>query len=86
MASTWGIPVIPHGGQMHNYHFVASDTNAPLAEYFPPSEDGRDGNAAYWHIVEGELLAEDGYIELPDRPGLGLELNQEAIERYRVDQ
>ena len=84
MASTWGVPVIPHGGQMHNYHFIASDTNAPLAEYFPPSEDGRDGNAAYWRIVRGEPVARGGYIELQERPGLGLELNQEAIDRFRV--
>ena len=84
---------------MHNYHFIASDTNAPLAECFPPPAScGRDGNAggytgnaggyagnaAYWRIVEGEPMVEDGCIELPDRPGLGLELNQEAIDRYRV--
>lgn len=85
MASAWGVPVIPHGGQMHNYHFVASHMNAPLAEYFPHSKDGRDGNAGYWQIVLGEPVAKDGYVELPDRPGLGLELNQDAIKRYQVD-
>ncbi len=24
----------------------------------------------------------DGYLELPDRPGLGIELNEEAVENY----
>jgi L-alanine-DL-glutamate epimerase-like enolase superfamily enzyme len=85
LASTWGIPVIPHGGQMHNYHFIAAHMNAPLAEYFPRPKDLGDGNALYWEIVQGEPRAVDGYIELPSRPGLGLELNKEAVERFRID-
>ena len=27
----------------------------------------------------------DGLIHLPDAPGLGVEINQEALEKYRVD-
>jgi L-alanine-DL-glutamate epimerase-like enolase superfamily enzyme len=85
LASTWGVPVIPHGGQMHNYHFIAAHMNAPLAEYFPRPKDLWDGNAFYWEIVHGEPVAVDGYIELPDKPGLGLDLNEDAIAEYRMD-
>jgi L-alanine-DL-glutamate epimerase-like enolase superfamily enzyme len=28
---------------------------------------------------------QDGLISLPQKPGLGIELNREALERYRVD-
>ena len=30
------------------------------------------------------LLVEDGYVRPPDRPGLGIELNTEALARYRT--
>jgi L-alanine-DL-glutamate epimerase-like enolase superfamily enzyme len=26
----------------------------------------------------------DGYIAVPDGPGLGVEINEEMVERYRV--
>ncbi len=28
---------------------------------------------------------EDGYVLLPDLPGLGLDLNEDAIQEYRVN-
>jgi hypothetical protein len=33
--------VIPHAGQMHNYHVVMASLNSPMAEYFPSSTQGR---------------------------------------------
>ena len=27
----------------------------------------------------------DGWIRIPDGPGLGIEVNDQAIEKYRVD-
>jgi len=35
--------------------------------------------------VNDPLVIEDGVIRLPDRPGLGIELNEEAIEKYAVE-
>ena len=29
------VPVIPHAGQMHNYHVVMASLNSPMAEFFP---------------------------------------------------
>jgi L-alanine-DL-glutamate epimerase-like enolase superfamily enzyme len=84
MASGAGLPVIPHSGQMHNYHLIMSHMNCPIAEYFPPPEGEPDGNEMFWKIFIGEPVAKDGYVELPDKPGLGLTLNQDAVERYRV--
>jgi L-alanine-DL-glutamate epimerase-like enolase superfamily enzyme len=26
----------------------------------------------------------DGYLYVPDKPGIGMELNEEVVERYRV--
>src|SRR5262249_1427565 len=35
LAEAYSVPVIPHAGQMHNYHLVMSSFNSPMAEYFP---------------------------------------------------
>ena len=35
LAEAHSIPVIPHAGQMHNYHVVMASLNSPMAEYFP---------------------------------------------------
>jgi len=67
------VPVIPHAGQMHNYHITMSSYAAPLAEYFPkvPVEVG---NELFWYIFDGEPVAENGFINLSDAPGFGLTL------------
>jgi L-rhamnonate dehydratase len=68
------VVVIPHAGQMHNYHLTMSTYSGPIAEYFPkvPVEVG---NELFWYIFDGEPVAENGTIDLDDdRPGFGLTL------------
>ncbi|MDC0935039.1 mandelate racemase/muconate lactonizing enzyme family protein [Pirellulales bacterium] len=36
-------------------------------------------------LVEDELQVEAGQIALPEKPGLGIEVNMEALKRYRVE-
>ena len=35
MAEAFSVPVIPHAGQMHNFHVVMASLNSPIAEFFP---------------------------------------------------
>ena len=35
LAEAHSVPVIPHAGQMHNFHVVMASLNSPMAEYFP---------------------------------------------------
>jgi L-alanine-DL-glutamate epimerase-like enolase superfamily enzyme len=62
-------------------HFIASIPNGGLLEF--------DQNP---NPLRSELFNEpidvrpDGTVELPDRPGLGVTLNQDTIDRYRIDQ
>ena len=68
------ILVIPHAGQMHNYHITMSSYAGPIAEYFPkvPVEVG---NELFWYIFNGEPEAQNGFIDLDDKkPGFGLTL------------
>jgi len=76
--------VIPHAGQMHNYHVVMASLNSPMAEYFP-MVDVEVGNELFWYIFEGEPRAKDGFIDLDDDvPGLGLSIREDGLRNFEV--
>lgn len=84
LAEAYSIPVVPHAGQMHNYHVVMASLNSPIAEYFP-MVDVEVGNELFWYIFKGEPQAVDGHIDLDDNlPGLGLEIDEAALARFKV--
>lgn len=84
LAEAFDVPVIPHAGQMHNYHVVMASVNAPMAEFFPRSPV-EVGNELFWYLFKGEPEAQNGYIDLSDDiPGLGLELNEESLKDFEV--
>jgi len=84
LAESFGVPVVPHAGQMHNYHVVMASVNSPMAEYFPPV-DVEVGNELFWYIFKGEPVAEHGSIDLrDDLPGLGLTIDEPALEKFLV--
>jgi len=84
LAEAYSVPVIPHAGQMHNYHVVMASLNSPMAEYFPVV-DVEVGNELFWYIFNGEPKAKDGFIDLDESiPGLGLTINEAALEKFEV--
>jgi L-alanine-DL-glutamate epimerase-like enolase superfamily enzyme len=84
MAEAYSVPVIPHAGQMHNYHVVMASLNSPMAEYFPVV-DVEVGNELFWYIFSGEPKAKDGFIDLDENvPGLGLTINETALVDFEV--
>lgn len=93
MARPYDRPVIPHAGTKPTLHVIAASTNAPKAEYFPVPEwfknrqkeqDDREGTYAD-AIYANPPKVEDGAIQLPDSPGVGIEINRDALEHYRVE-
>jgi L-lyxonate dehydratase len=84
MAEAFEVPVIPHAGQMHNFHVVMASYNSPMAEFFPPV-DVEVGNELFWYIFKGEPMPVDGCIELnEDLPGLGLTIDEEGLKRFDI--
>jgi L-rhamnonate dehydratase len=65
-----------------NIHVAAANDNVPLVELAPP--------AYYPHMIMRRELAgpepsiRDGAFQLPTAPGLGLELDEDAVNRFRV--
>ena len=84
LAEAHSIPVIPHAGQMHNFHIVMASLNSPMAEYFP-IVDVEVGNELFWYVFEGEPQAEGGHIDLrDDLPGLGLTIKENELSKFTV--
>lgn len=81
LAEAHSVPVIPHAGQMHNFHVVMASLNSPMAEYFPVV-DVEVGNELFWYIFNGEPKAKEGFIDLDDSvPGLGLTINEDSLKQ-----
>ena len=86
LAEAFQIPVIPHAGQVHNFHISMSSVNAPIVEYFPfwPVEIG---NELFWYIFDGEPQAKNGFIELDEnKHGLGIELSEKYLDNFDIYQ
>jgi L-alanine-DL-glutamate epimerase-like enolase superfamily enzyme len=86
LAEAHSVPVVPHAGQLHNFHVVMSSLNCPMAEFFP-MVDIEVGNELFWYILNGEPKPVNGYVELDDSiPGLGATINEEAVEKLEVEE
>ncbi|HJX24348.1 MAG TPA: enolase C-terminal domain-like protein, partial [Candidatus Bathyarchaeia archaeon] len=87
IADAWGIPVIPHCGGLSaiglaaNLHLCASAINCIKLEY----------DTKPWQPMRDELITEpifsldqvkEGRIKVPTKPGLGIEINEDAFARY----
>ena len=84
LAEAYSVPVIPHAGQMHNFHVVMASLNSPMAEFFPVV-DVEVGNELFWYIFKGEPLPQDGFIHLDENlPGLGLTIDEQALKQFNV--
>ena len=56
----------------------AAALDDPLCEYT------RAPSPLAQELVQHQIRFEDGQLSLPDEPGLGVTLNEEVVERYRV--
>jgi L-alanine-DL-glutamate epimerase-like enolase superfamily enzyme len=71
LAEAFGLAVVPHAGQAHNYHVVASQPACTIAEYFPPYAIEVGNELPHW-LFAGEPVAENGHVQLSGEPGLGI--------------
>ena len=86
LAEAFQVPVIPHAGQMHNYHLTMANFNCPMSEWFPVY-DVEIGNELFYYIFKGDPEADDGYLQLDDNlPGLGIELATEHFDNFKITQ
>ncbi len=81
MAEAQYMAVAPHNPMSPlatavNVHFAASTPNFLVLEYRAPV------SGAHRDVLREPLMVRDGYVEIPNKPGWGVELNEEAFEHY----
>jgi L-alanine-DL-glutamate epimerase-like enolase superfamily enzyme len=81
LAQAHDLDVAPHGDQNVHVHLVAAIANGLIVEYY------RDSVDPMWRQMFRDtlLLNSDGTLSPPDRPGFGVELNDDALAPWRVE-
>ena len=80
MAEAYYVAVQPHNsngpiGALASLHLDASIPNCIIQEFFYPYLDH------YNEILTEPIEYADGYLKIPDRPGLGADIREEAIRK-----
>lgn len=84
LAESNGVSLVPHGFStgilLHaTIHFLASTRFGDLIEY------SQSDSPIYKHLVKNKIPVVDGKVRVPDTPGLGLILNEDFIDEFRVN-
>ena len=84
LAQDRGLVVANHGFTTYinvtaALHFLNSIPNALIVEFVAEEE-----TTLREKITQQRLRAEDGYLRIPDAPGLGIDLDEEGVRRFRV--
>jgi L-alanine-DL-glutamate epimerase-like enolase superfamily enzyme len=80
MAAAYNVRMAHHEEPQVSTHLLASVPHGTYLEYFHPDRD------PIWHnLIANRPELKDGHITVPAGPGLGWELDEGYIERYRVN-
>ena len=79
-AASFDLPVAPHWHADLHIHLVGAVANALTVEYFFLEEDIYN----FERILAERIAPSGGRIRIPDRPGLGLVLDDAAVERFAI--
>lgn len=77
MASAHHIPVAPHGNPFMAVHLLASTPNALIMETYPAVE-------SQYNLALPLFPVKDGFVKVPEKPGLGIDPDPEIVKKYRV--
>ena len=82
-AASFNLPVAPHWHANLHAHLVAAAHNSITVEYFALEQDIY--NFERLVTPETRLQIKDGRIPLPQGAGIGIELDDEAVDRWRTE-
>ena len=80
LALEQGVSIAPHGCQELQLPLAASIAHGEFLEYYPVAVDPLRAEM-FMPRMEPDR---DGFVTVPDRPGVGYELNMELLNRYKV--
>jgi len=81
MAEAHYVSIAPHNpmgpvATAVNTHFAVATPNFLILEYHPDDVGKRS------ELLQEPMKVTEGYIEVPQKPGFGIELNLDAFEKY----
>ncbi|HET7323847.1 MAG TPA: mandelate racemase/muconate lactonizing enzyme family protein, partial [Halococcus sp.] len=79
-AASRDVPVAPHYNWDLHIQLLAAVENGLWIEYFYRDSDVK----AFDDVLEHPIEPENGIIELPDRNGHGVRIDEDALDEYRV--
>jgi D-galactarolactone cycloisomerase len=81
LAEQHGVFVVPHHSPEIHAHLVLA---LPEVGYCVESHGSGNRDPLPHHVFRDRVAFRDGYIHLADKPGFGLEVVRDAVERYRL--
>lgn len=86
LAHTYNKVLVPHQtqptvGTMANIHFLACFDHSSVAQEYNYSPED---NPKLWGLFKQSHAPRDGYITVPDAPGLGLELDETKLKTLAI--
>ena len=80
VCQAYGIPMAPHHVAHFHVQLAAAVPNGLILEAF----DNTKQHVAWPDLFPGFPEVKDGHISVPDKPGWGMEINDELIESHGV--
>jgi L-alanine-DL-glutamate epimerase-like enolase superfamily enzyme len=81
-AEVFGVPVAPHWHANLHVHLAAATPGCMTIEFFSLEKD--IFNFEKLVTEDTRLTSEDGHVCVPDRTGLGIELDEEAVRHFGI--
>lgn len=81
MAAGWDVPIAPHWMANLHVHLLAAVPNGLTVEFFVLDEDVFN----FERMVREPLRPENGLLQVPQRPGHGVELDDQALARFQIE-
>lgn len=75
MASARDRLVIPHGSSVYSYHFSIASDATPFSEFLMMAPQADKIVPMFSPLFANEPVPKDGYMDLDDTPGFGVDLN-----------
>jgi len=89
LAQTWHVSLNPHVwgsgvGLAASLQFLATIPPAPLSlnPIEPMLEYDQSSHPFRQDLIHGAITMSDGKVQIPDKPGLGVEINRDVLRRY----
>jgi L-alanine-DL-glutamate epimerase-like enolase superfamily enzyme len=81
-ADSFGLRMAPHWHHNLHVHLCAAVSNTLVVEYFAPEKEIYNFESLL--TPETRLRHQNGHVHVPDRPGLGLRLDEDVVADHEI--